>query len=183
MHAEDKRQIRESYDNLGGELYDLRYRLEQEAKYDAILRHVASSAGDIVLDDGCGTGLLLERLETPAVGLDLAGGLLSMARSRLRNRQRVHLIQADAERLPFRGGVFDKVFAVTLIQNTEPRRTLAEIRRVARSGSEVVVTALKKAFTFSVFEQLLNASGLTPRSIVRDDGVKDWIAFAAPVDG
>lgn len=181
MEAEDKRAVRESYDTLGGRLYDVRYRLEQVAKYDEILRHITLLPYDIVLDDGCGTGLLLEMLETHAVGVDLSCSLLSTACSRLKNGRRIHLIQADADQLPFRGGVFDKVFAVTLIQNTpEAEQTLKEMRRVAQASSEVAITALKKSFTLQGFKQLLNASGLTLRSLVQDEELKDWIAFATP---
>ena len=181
MQAGEKRNIRESYDALGGRLYDKRYRLEQAAKYDEILRRVTPSIDDIVLDDGCGTGLLLERLQSHAVGVDLSHGLLSTAYSRLKNRSRIRLIQADADQLPFRDRIFDKVFAVTLIQNTpEPEQALMELRRVARAGSEVIVTALKKSFTLQGFKQLLNVSGLAIRHLVPDEALKDWLAFTTP---
>jgi len=181
MRGGDKRRVLESYDTLGGRVYDVRYRSEQTAKYDVILRHMIQSTGEIVLDDGCGTGLLLERLESHAVGIDLSHGLLSKARSRLRDRRRTHLVQADADRLPFREAVFDKVFAVTLIQNTpEPEHTLGEIRRVARAGSEIAVTALRRSFTSQGFRQLLDTSGFTLRSLVGDEALMDWIAFMAP---
>ena len=181
MQAGEKRSIRESYDALGGRLYDDRYRLEQAAKYDEIFRRVTPSIDDIVLDDGCGTGLLLERLESHAAGVDLSHGLLSTAYSRLKNRGRTHLIQADADQLPFRDRIFDKVFAVTLIQNApDPEHALMELRRVARAGSEVIVTALKKSFTLEGFKQLLDVSGLAIRHLVPDEALKDWLAFTTP---
>ena len=178
MHDRGKRRIRESYDSLGGKLYDIRYQIEQDVKYDVILRRSPPSLEKIVLDDGCGTGLLLERLGNTCVGVDLSHHLLSKARSRLRKRRRIHLIQADADLLPFRDQVFGEVFAVTLIQNTpNPEHSLSEMRRVARAGSEVVVTALKKAFTLQGLKQLLEASGLALTSIIQDEELKDWIAF------
>jgi len=94
-------------------------------------------------------------------------------------RQRIHLIQGDSDHLPLRGGIFDKVFAVTLIQNTpEPEHTLNEIRRVARAGSEIAITALKKSFTLQGFKKLVASSGLTLKSLVQDEELKDWVAFA-----
>ena len=178
MLDRDKRRIRESYGDLGGSLYDVRYRLEQAVKYDVILRKAAPTLDKVVLDEGCGTGLLLKRLESACIGVDLSHNLLLTARSRLRERRRIHLIQADVDRLPFRDRLFDKVFAVTVIQNTpHPEHALKEMRRVARAGSEVVVTALKKSFTLQGFKQLLEASGLTLTSLIKDEELKDWIAF------
>lgn len=178
MCAREKRRIRESYDILGGRLYNTRYRLEQLAKYHVILEHTTPNVADLVLDDGCGTGLLLERLQSHAVGVDLSHILLSAAHSRLKNIRRTHLVQSDADRLPFRSYVFDKVFAVTLIQNTpEPEHSLREIKRVTQGSSEVVVTALKKSFTIRAFRQLLEASGLTLRFFIKGEDLKDWIAF------
>lgn len=178
MGAREKRRIRKSYDNLGGRLYDERYLSEQAVKYDVILRLAIPLIDDLILDDGCGTGLLLERLQGYSVGIDFSSILLSTAHSRLKKRVLTHLIQADADHLPFRGHIFEKVFAVTLIQNTpEPELAFSEIRRVAKVGSEVVVTALKKSFTIQGFRQLLNASGCTLKSLVEAEELKDWMAF------
>ncbi|MCW3991905.1 MAG: class I SAM-dependent methyltransferase [Candidatus Bathyarchaeota archaeon] len=166
---------------MGGRLYDERYRLEQTAKYDEILRHVKPSVDDIVLDDGCGTGLLLERLRSHAVGVDLSRSLLSTARSGIRKEQRTHLMQADADMLPLRDRVFDKVFAVTLIQNTpEPERALREIKRVARLDAAILVTALKKSFAPHNFKRLLNDSGMAGRLLVPGEELEDWLALAIP---
>lgn len=181
MDAGEKLRIRKFYDALGGRLYDERYMLEQTVKYDVILRHVAPLMDDLVLDDGCGTGLLLERLQSHGVGVDLSHNLLSTAHAKLEEGLRTNLVQADADHLPFRDHVFDKVFAVTLIQNTpEPEQALMELRRVARAGSEVIVTALKKSFTLEGFKQLLNVSGLAIRHLVPDEALKDWLAFTTP---
>jgi len=48
---------------------------------------------------------------------------------------------------------------------------------VAQVGSEVIVTALKKSFTLRGFRQLLASSGLTLKSFVGVDELKDWIAL------
>lgn len=171
-----------SYDGLGGRLYDDRYRLEQLAKYDEILRHVEPSVEGIVLDDGCGTGLLMERLRSHMVGLDLSHDLLSTALTRLVKGRSAFLVQADANRLPFRDGVFDNAFAVTLIQNTpHPEHVLRELKRVSRPCSVIVVTALKKSFTPGDLRRLLNISGLVESHLVLDEELKDWIAFARPM--
>ena len=173
---EEKRRIREAFNRMGGNLYEALYRWEQEEKYASFLPHLGSLEG-LALDDGCGTGLLLERLGL-AVGLDFSASLLSTARrKRLRGR---HLVLGDAENLPFRDGVYHYIFAVTLINNTpNPLRALGEMARVSRSGGRLIITALKKAFTREGFMKILRSSGLRGLTTLRDVDSRDWVAVAA----
>lgn len=181
MAREEKREIQESYNTLGGRLYDVRYGSEQEAKYKVVLDRISPQPDDIVLDDGCGTGLLLHRLNAHLIGLDFSHKLLEKAKSRLREKPGTHLVQADADRLPFRPSVYSLVFAVTLLQNAPmPGQTLSEMRRVGRPGSQIVVTALKKAFSAEGLEELLKKAGLSCVNFVRDEDLKDWFAFTKP---
>lgn len=178
MVGEGKRKILRSYNALGGRIYDIRYDTEQEAKYEVILDSLRPRSEDVILDDGCGTGLLLHRLNAYNVGLDFSSALLSKARVRLKEKTGTHLVQADADRLPFRPSIFNMVFAITLIQNSSrPELTLGEMRRVARPDSRVGVTALKKAFSIDKFRKTLENSGLARFYILKDDGHKDWFAF------
>jgi SAM-dependent methyltransferase len=95
------------------------------------------------LDVGCGTGHFtawLARRGLRPVGLDRAPAMLTAAR-------RVHpalpLLLADAERLPLRDRAVDLVvFVATLEFLDDPRRALAEAKRVARHG--VVAVALNR---------------------------------------
>lgn len=176
--AGKKRDIQESYDSLGGDLYDERYRDEQNAKYDAIFRVVSLNAYDVVLDDGCGTGLLLERVRACAVGLDLSRKLITKARARLKKKWRTSLIQSDSEHLPFRCNIFSKIFAITVLQNLQdPMKAHKEIIRVASTSSEIIVTALKKTFSLNCFKQLISSSKLTLKFLIEDESLKDWIAY------
>ena len=116
---------------MGGGLYDLRYREEQDRKYDPALLMSLPREYDLLLDDGCGTGMLMARLDSPTVGLDLTPSFLEAARRKLRESH--HLVLGDAEHLPILGGVFDGVYAITLIQNTPDKtRAVSEMSRVAR---------------------------------------------------
>ena len=173
---EEKRRIMEAFDSMGGGLYEALYRGEQEEKYEAFLPHLNRLEG-LALDNGCGTGLLLERLEMEAVGLDFSASLISTAhRKRLRGR---HLVLGDAENLPFRDGVYQYIFAVTLINNTpNPLRALREMVRVSRSGGRLIITALKKSFSKRRFLSLLRCSGLRGITTPKDEGLRDWVAIA-----
>lgn len=178
MAVKDKREIMKSYDSLGGRIYNLRYSDEQETKYKIILDEVDISPLDIVLDDGCGTGLLIQRLDAHSVGLDLSSSLLLTAKERISKNPNSYLVQADAGLLPFRSKIFHKVFAVTLIQDIPSlNHTLREMRRVGRSSSKFVITALKKAFSKEGFEEVLEDSGFTLLTSILDMESKDFFAF------
>lgn len=173
-----KREVLDSYDDLGGRIYDIRYRQEQEAKCDLILDRIRPLPHELLLDEGCGTGLLLMRLDAYNVGIDFSHKLLLTARSRLKEKQRTHLVQADVEHLPFKHSVFNTLFAVTLIQNLPIiEQAITEMKRVSRPGSRVAFTALKKAFTMAEFGRALEESGFNDISTYQNENLKDWFAF------
>ena len=179
MMVEDKRTIVKSYNDMGGKIYDLRYEAEQETKYRVILDSVRPCAKDIVLDDGCGTGLLLQRLNAHSVGVDLSHRLLLTARSKLKNKPKTYLVQADADHLLFRPSIFHMVFAVTILQNMpEPEQTLEELKWVSRHDSLIAVSSLKKSFSIDHFKRVLENSGLSIKKLIVNEELKDWIAFA-----
>jgi malonyl-CoA O-methyltransferase len=156
----------------------MRYAEEQAAKIEVALRHVEVKAG-VVLDVGCGTGILFSYVADKArttVGVDVSKKTLLEAKERARNHASVHLVCADADNMPLRDDVFDRVFAITLIQNM-PRQTetLNEIRRVVKDDALIVVTGLKKVFTRSKLEQLLKNAGLNIIAM-RNEGLKCYVA-------
>jgi len=155
-------------------MYDARYAEEQEAKYHAALADTKPTG--LVLDLGCGTGLLFSHIASKAtnvVGVDVSKGLLLQART-LGN---VDLIQADADHLPFKNDVFNAVFAFTVLQNMpKPLETLMEIRRTARDCAVVTVTGLKKTFSTKALEKLLRHAGLHVVSIKDEEKLKCYVA-------
>ena len=176
MGEPDKHEVADAYDTLGGRIYDLRYTEEQSAKYEALLDRVTPETDDIALDIGCGTGLLAERLESQAVGLDISFSLLSTARTKLRRNERVYLVMGDAGTLPFRSSSFDIVYSVTVLQNTpDPLSSVMEMKRVGRATAGV--TALKKAFTRESFEGLLTEARLSSFVVLDSQGLNDWVAL------
>ena len=176
MGEPDKREVADAYDTLGGRIYDLRYAEEQSAKYEALLEAMTPKLDDIALDIGCGTGLLTERLESQAVGLDISASLLSTARAKLQRRKRAYLVMGDAGALPFRFSTFDTVFSVTVLQNTpDPLFFVMEMKRVGRKTAGV--TALKKAFTRESFKLLLEEGGFSSFEVLDSSGLNDWVAL------
>jgi malonyl-CoA O-methyltransferase len=122
--------------------YDVRYGEEQSKKHEVALQTLGSFCGKMVLDEGCGTGLLLSKIagyNTSIVGVDLSRGMLKRAVEELRPWKNVHFICCDADFLPLRENLFDCVFSHTLLQNMpKPKTTLDEVVRVSKGGSTLV---------------------------------------------
>lgn len=148
-------------------------------------------AGRRVLEVGAGSGRdLLELAAKGACGfvLDYSPASLDIVR-RLAARQgiAVHLVRADALRMPFRDGAFDVVFHQGLLEHfRDPLPLLRENARALAPGGRAVVdvpqtfhayTALKQAlmlldrwfagwetqFTPAQLERLMAAAGLRVR--------------------
>ncbi len=174
-----KRRVMQRYD-LTAYMYDMRYAEEQKAKFEAALKGLNISRDDLILDAGCGTGLLFDYIAANAgtiVGSDISRKLLLQAEERAKKFQSVHVVLADADRMPFKNDSFDLVFAFTLIQNMpNPVETLKEIKRLAKREASIVVTGLKKAYSLKAFENLLRNAGLKVDSL-QDDALKCYVAI------
>lgn len=160
--------------------YDAQYEEEQNEKFEVALHSLNLDSNDVILDAGCGTGLLTERLAKTVklvVGLDFSKAMINRARDRLHLFLNVMLVRADADFLPLREDVFTNVFAITLLQNMpNPRGTLRELMQVIGNEGAIVFTGLKKNFTLNDFKTLIKRSGLRPLSLVDKEEVKDYVA-------
>ena len=174
-----KRKILRRYD-LTAEMYEMRYAEEQAVKYKAALERLNIARHSSVLDVGCGTGLLFSHVAADAqtiVGVDVSGKLLLQAKERARDFRNVHLVQADADHLPFKGSYFSIVFAFTVLQNMpKPLETLSELKRNAKCDASIVVSGLKKAFSLEAFRELLQSAGLRVVYLKDDAALKCYIA-------
>jgi len=175
-----KRKVMRRYDHSAS-VYDIQYTEEQEAKIKAALNELKPKNGSLVLDVGCGTGLLFPQIAEDAdllVGLDFSSNILRQARKRAKQHSSVAILRADADFLPFPDKTFNVVFAITLLQNMpDPLRGLYEIKRVAQSKATVIVTGLKKEFSREEFAQLLKRAKLEISVINADEQLKGYVAI------
>ncbi len=110
---------------------------------DAAIAAVAEAAPERVVDVGCGTGDLTERLareaDVPVVALDLSPRMAELTRAR-----GLGAVTAGIEHLPFPDGAFDAVLANRVLYHLPDLDTgLSELARVLRPGGRLVAVAYR----------------------------------------
>jgi len=110
----------------------------------ALADAVARAAPPTLLEVGVGTGLMLARYPatTAVVGIDLSEPMLAKAQARAQalDGRSIRLEVMDAEALTFADGAFDCVTVPYVLSVTpDPRRLVAEIRRVCRPGGTILI--------------------------------------------
>jgi len=93
------------------------------------------SRGTVVLDVGCGTGLLLRHMNDAAIGLDI--NPWSVAKAKERTQKQV--VRADAEALPFQDSVLDIVVCTETLEHLpNPVGALKEMNRVLKKNGKII---------------------------------------------
>ena len=123
-----------TYDRVGATLS-----LGQDPRWRRFLVGRLPVDGGEVLDVATGTGLVaaeLLRRGFRVTGLDQSPEMLDVARRRFGNR--VALVEASAEALPFADETFNHLTFTYLLRYVEnPGATLAELARVVRPGGVI----------------------------------------------
>jgi len=102
-----------------------------------------------VLDVGTGTGVVALNIvegigaKGKVVGIDLSDGMLSTATAKAQQRRlsgHVEFLKMDAENLDFPDSHFDAAFSLYALRHfPNPEKSVAEIYRVLKPGSSIVV--------------------------------------------
>jgi len=131
----------ESYAKYGASIF--------ESMASPLLQEVNLKPGQKVLDVACGIGIpSLSAAEMVApngsvVGVDLASGMVEMARSRAAEKglKNVEFREADAENLPFEDRSFDVVLChLGLIHFTDRAKALKEMGRVLKPDGDLAIS-------------------------------------------
>jgi ArsR family transcriptional regulator len=119
--------------------------IPEEQVEGAVLDLIGSSPVPAYLDLGTGTGRILELVSpraTRAVGIDLNGEMLSLARARIERAALAHVQvrRGDLFQLPYTERSFDLITLHQVLHYLEdPSAAVAEAARVLRPGGKLVI--------------------------------------------
>jgi SAM-dependent methyltransferase len=177
------------------------------AMFRTLIDLMAPAPGEAILDVGCGSGaldrLLAHRLgrANPIMAVDvnpfLQGEAAALAESEGLGST-VRFAPGSAEALPFADSSFDCIFSVTVLEECDADRALAEMVRVAKPGGRVgvIVRSIDLPQWWSVDlegpiarkmtmpPQSVAASGVADASLyrrARDAGLVDLVCFPSLV--
>ncbi|MBV9198894.1 MAG: methyltransferase domain-containing protein [Alphaproteobacteria bacterium] len=179
----------------------------QMASYQAMFRTlidvIAPRPGETILEVGCGAGSLVRQLAArlgeanPITAADVNPFLLHeaalLAEAEGLSRA-IHFMEGNAEALPFEAETFDCVYSVTVFEECDADRAIAETIRVLRPGGRVglAVRALDMPqwWNLTLPEAILRKVESPPHSVapggvadrslyrrMRDTGLVDLVCF------
>ena len=184
--SEKKKNIIAKY-NSTSSFYDDRYRNIQNSKFKLLLKNFKFD-NKIILDAGCGTGLLFEffirydqqiyKRKLRYIGLDISWKMLKQFLykiNKVTSIKRVNLILGDIENLPFREEKIYRIFAVTSLQNLHDiENGLRELIRVGQQGTPLNLSILRKNLNLDNIYSCLK-SEIADLNLIRLEKVEDVI--------
>ncbi len=171
----------EEYAALAGR-YDRRYRYYNARSHREILRQLGVLDDACVVDAGCGTGLLLERIarrapNTKRVGIDPSPEMLAVARQRLPADTR--LLQAGSEALPLGTQSVDLLVSSSSLHCLpDAGPAIAEFSRVLRPGGRLILADwCADALSVRLMECSLRLLGRSPTYALRTEKLLELFAL------
>lgn len=182
-----KKEIISKY-NSTSTFYDKRYRKIQEEKFRIIFSDFLLKKNKIILDAGCGSGLLFEFIVRKYktnhikylnyIGIEISLNMLKIFAKKcknLNNNLNINLILSDIEHLPFRDNRIDSIFSVTSLQNLPNiYKGIIEILRVGKHMANLEFSILKKNLDLDSLISFLN-SKLINLKIKNIESIEDII--------
>jgi SAM-dependent methyltransferase len=175
------------------------------AMFRGLVDAMAPRPGELILDIGCGAGSLDRQLArmvpNKIVAIDpnsfLQGEAAALAVSEGLG-ERVEFRPGNAEALPFPDATFGCVFSVTVFEECDADKAIAEAVRVAKTGGRIAITVratdMPQWWNLDLPEPILRKVTPTPRSVapagvadaslyrrMRRAGLTDLVSYPALV--
>jgi len=173
------------------------------AMFQTMIDVIAPQPGETILEIGCGAGSLVRQLArrlgsaNPITAADVNPFLLREAEALAEAEGlsgAIHFTEGNAEALPFEDQSFDCIYSVTVFEECDADRAIAETMRVARPGGRIglAVRALDMPqwWNLTLPEAILrkveapphsvDPAGVADRSLyhrMRDVGLVDLVCF------
>jgi ubiquinone/menaquinone biosynthesis C-methylase UbiE len=159
---EGKKGVREAYDCMAG-AYDYSkyfyWTRKMEAAEEKFVKKWIDGFSGICLDVGCGTGrhsLRIAEKGVEVVASDFSLRMLDALRLKARKSgvfDRINLVLADAEHLPFKENIFDSLICAFAFDHFEnPERATGEFSRVLKDDSLCVISVFN-SYTLGDFQR------------------------------
>ena len=125
--------------------YDELYGEEQIKKLEFALNKGLSFSGKKVIDVGCGTGIITEKIVSlgavEVVGLDISEKMIEIARKRVPSAK---FIVSDALNIPYPDCHFDLCVSFTVMQDIPKERWKDFVNECVRVSKEAWISVLKR---------------------------------------
>ncbi|WP_224998191.1 bifunctional demethylmenaquinone methyltransferase/2-methoxy-6-polyprenyl-1,4-benzoquinol methylase UbiE [Cesiribacter sp. SM1] len=126
--------------------------LKKRKPQPQLLLDVATGTGDFAME-------ALVLAPDKIIGVDISAGMLEVGRQKIKKQgleDRIEMIQADSENLPFEDNMFDAAIVAFGVRNFEDlKKGLREMNRVLKPGGVVTILEFSRMRTFPL-KQLFN---------------------------
>ncbi|MBF0294471.1 MAG: methyltransferase domain-containing protein [Magnetococcales bacterium] len=141
--------------------------------------------GKMTLDIGCGSGWVVKsfaRHGAYSVGVDFTErAVISTAAALQTYRLPGMVVQADAQALPFRDGVFDRVSSIGVLHHIpDTQQGIREAWRVLKPGGNAIISLYGKLFFFNPW--LFPLAQMVLKRLLKAPKVRDGIQHTANYD-
>lgn len=137
----EKSDCMEIIEDIDYKLYHSKIRVQRywiRARVKKILEMVSSCNANVILDVGCGTGVITELIgKDRVVGIDIDKNCIKFATKRVRTKS---FVIGDATILPFKNNYFDLVVAAELIEHVDSPLFIKEVKRILKSGGYFILS-------------------------------------------
>lgn len=109
-----------------------------QAVHQRVLDYTQFPENSTILDLGCGTGKMLNRIlknypSIKAIGYDFSAEMLREAQEKNNYPEQISFVEGNVETLPFPDNSFDAVFnSISFLHYPDPEKVLREIKRVLK---------------------------------------------------